>query len=179
MSRQILLCVETNSKARTDYQYINETIHRFYVNDPKISYKPIFLESKSMNTANIRNRLKELGYYCNPYLGWHNLFTCVFGINSVYSLDDYDTNYETKKLFEDIKKYCETHAYELVFFCRDVEEVYLGKRVNDKDKVNEVKRFKSKKMIEAVLPQNLSQNEYKINGSNILNILDKFWTRKN
>ena len=55
------------------------------------------------NTANIRNRLKELGYYCNPYLGWHNLFTCVFGINSVYSLDDYDTNYETKKLFEDIK----------------------------------------------------------------------------
>jgi hypothetical protein len=46
MSRQILLCVETNSKARTDYQYINETIHRFYVNDPKISYKPIFLESK-------------------------------------------------------------------------------------------------------------------------------------
>lgn len=36
------------------------------------------------NTANIRNRLKELGYYCNPYLGWHNLFTCVFGINSVY-----------------------------------------------------------------------------------------------
>ena len=81
MSRQILLCVETNSKARTDYQYINETIHRFYV--------------------------------------------------------------------------------------------------NDKDKVNEVKRFKSKKMIEAVLPQNLSQNEYKINGSNILNVLDKFWTRKN
>lgn len=25
------------------------------------------------NTANIRNRLKGLGYYCNPYLGWHNL----------------------------------------------------------------------------------------------------------
>ena len=44
------------------------------------------------NTDNIRNRLKELGYYCNPYLGWHNLFTCVFGVNSVYSLDDYETN---------------------------------------------------------------------------------------
>ena len=44
------------------------------------------------NTANIRNRLKELGYYCNPYLGWNNLFTCVFGVNSVYSLDDYSTN---------------------------------------------------------------------------------------
>lgn len=37
------------------------------------------------NTDNIRNRLKELGYYCNPYLGWHNLCTCMFGIISVYS----------------------------------------------------------------------------------------------
>ena len=44
------------------------------------------------NTANIRNGLKELGYYCNPYLGWHNLFTCVFGVNSVYSWCDDDIN---------------------------------------------------------------------------------------
>ena len=161
MSRQILLCVETNSKARTDYQYINETIHRFYVNDPKISYKPIFLESKSMYASPKKQR--EIGKYIKAY---PEDTTVIYFID----LDDYDTNYETKKLFEDIKKYCETHAYELVFFCRDVEEVYLGKRV---------KRFKSKKMIEAVLPQNLSQNEYKINGSNILNVLDKFWTRKN
>lgn len=40
------------------------------------------------NTANIRNRLKELGYYCNPYLGWHNLCTYIFGITSVYSWCD-------------------------------------------------------------------------------------------
>ena len=44
------------------------------------------------NTDNIRNRLKELGYYCNPYLGWHNLCTCVFGITSVYSCCDDDIN---------------------------------------------------------------------------------------
>lgn len=44
------------------------------------------------NTANIRNRLKELGYYCNPYLGWHNLCTCMFGIISVYSWRDDDIN---------------------------------------------------------------------------------------
>lgn len=44
------------------------------------------------NTANIRNRLKELGYYCNPYLGWNNLYTSIFGPTSVYSLDDDDIN---------------------------------------------------------------------------------------
>lgn len=44
------------------------------------------------NTANIRNGLKGLGCHCNPYSGWHDLFTCVFGINPVCSSDDYDTN---------------------------------------------------------------------------------------
>lgn len=94
MSRQILLCVETNSKARTDYQYINETIHRFYVNDPKISYKPIFLESKSMYAS--PKKQKEIGKYIKVY---PEDTTVIYFID----LDDYDTNYETKKLFEDIK----------------------------------------------------------------------------
>lgn len=94
MSRQILLCVETNSEARTDYQYINETIHRFYVNDPKISYKPIFLESKSMYAS--PKKQKEIGKYIKAY---PEDTTVIYFID----LDDYDTNYETKKLFEDIK----------------------------------------------------------------------------
>ncbi len=87
MSRQILLCVETNSKARTDYQYINETIHRFYVNDPKISYKPIFLESKinvCFTEETERNR-KYIKAYPEDT-------TVIYFID----LDDYDTNYETK-----------------------------------------------------------------------------------
>lgn len=48
------------------------------------------------NTANIRNRLEEFGYYCNPYVGWRNLYynlcTSIFGVNMVYSLDDDDTD---------------------------------------------------------------------------------------
>lgn len=48
------------------------------------------------NTANIRNRLEEFGYYCNPYVGWRNLYynlcTNIFGVNLVYSLDDDDTD---------------------------------------------------------------------------------------
>lgn len=35
MSKQILLCVETNSRARTDYKYIDATIKRFYEDDKK------------------------------------------------------------------------------------------------------------------------------------------------
>lgn len=44
------------------------------------------------NTANIRNRLRGLGYYCNPYIGWNNLYTSIFGFSSVCSMEDNDMN---------------------------------------------------------------------------------------
>ena len=50
------------------------------------------------NTTKIRNRLRELGYYCNPYLGWHNLYASVRGFASVYSMSDDDINVLSKKI---------------------------------------------------------------------------------
>ena len=50
------------------------------------------------NTTKIRDRLKELGYYCNPYLGWHNLYTTIHGYASVYSMSDDDINVLSKKI---------------------------------------------------------------------------------
>ena len=61
MNKQILLCVETNSRARIDYQYISETIKRFYEDNRKISYKPIFLGSKTK--FNDKGKLKEIEKY--------------------------------------------------------------------------------------------------------------------
>ena len=49
------------------------------------------------NNSELRNKLKELGYHCNPYLGWNNLYTSIFGIRSVYSTSD-DINVFSKKI---------------------------------------------------------------------------------
>jgi hypothetical protein len=49
------------------------------------------------NNSELRNKLKELGYYCNPYLGWNNLYTSIFGVRSVYSMSD-DINVSSKKI---------------------------------------------------------------------------------
>ena len=51
MSRQILLCVETNKTARTDYKYIDATIKRFYI-------RPLYILkmlSRIRSFAEIRN----------------------------------------------------------------------------------------------------------------------------
>lgn len=49
------------------------------------------------NNSELRNKLKELGYYCNPYLGWNNLYTSIFGVRSVYSMRD-DINVLSKEI---------------------------------------------------------------------------------
>ncbi|MFK2324784.1 hypothetical protein ACIXT2_18035 [Bacteroides fragilis] len=49
------------------------------------------------NNSELRNKLKELGYHCNPYLGWNNLYTSIFGVRSVYSMSD-DINVSSKKI---------------------------------------------------------------------------------
>lgn len=49
------------------------------------------------NTEELRNKLKGLGYYCNPYLGWNNLCTSTYGLTSVYSTSD-DINVLSKKI---------------------------------------------------------------------------------
>lgn len=49
------------------------------------------------NNSELRNKLKELGYHCNPYLGWNNPYTSIFGVRSVYSMSD-DINVSSKKI---------------------------------------------------------------------------------
>ena len=42
---QLIICVETTEKARTDYHYINEVLRQFYdVGENKISY--VYLSGK-------------------------------------------------------------------------------------------------------------------------------------
>lgn len=169
MSRQILLCVETNKTARTDYKYINEAIKKYYINDRKITYKPIFLESKTKYNA--KDKVKEINDAIKKYPGET---TVIYFID----VDDYDVSSETKALFDNIKKYCEANGYEFVFFKNNIEDVFLGNSVGDGDKVKKAEEFTRKKLINNVKEENLTAEEFKSHSSNILNVLDKYWKRK-
>ena len=39
--------------------------------------------------------------------------------------DLYESCYDHQKEFEDIKNFCAKNGYELIWFCHDVEEVFL------------------------------------------------------
>ena len=81
MSRQILLCVESNNKARTDYQYIESTIKRFYIDDRKIRYRAIYLGSKTKYNA--KDKVREIN---NNIKNFPGDTTIIYFID----VDDYD-----------------------------------------------------------------------------------------
>lgn len=169
MNRQILFCVESKKKARTDYQYIAETIRRFYKDDRKISYKPIFLDSKTRYKDN--GKLKEINRYRKGFPG-------VTKVIYFIDYDDSDISSQTLKLFNEIRNFCINNDYEFVFFVKDVEDVYLGKQIHDDEKVDWAAKFKRKQLVYEVEENNLTSSSIKQHCSNILIILDKYWTRK-
>ena len=62
--------------------------------------------------------------------------------------DQYEKNADHAKELDNISKYCEENHYDLIWFCHDVEEVFLGKKISDSQKVQEAAMFRRKSKIE-------------------------------
>ena len=75
---------------------------------------------------------------------------------------------------EKAKKYCKEHEYEFVWFCKDVEDVYLGKQVDRSEKTKEAVRFKKNNLIKKVDSKNLVAQTFKAKTSNIMKVLDRY-----
>ena len=168
MRRFVVLCVESNGRSKTDYMYINATIKRFYQDDKKIVYRPIFLESKT--NYNDRSKIKEINKLVKDFPGQTNV---IYFIDE----DDADISSETKKLNEEIRDYCKRNSYDYVFFVKDIEDVYWGYKINSNDKVKKAEEFNRKKLINNVKEENLRSQFERRHCSNILNVLDKYWTK--
>ncbi len=172
MGKQLIFCVESNKKAITDYIYIKHTISRFY---PSYNRADIRLSVVYMNGKGNYSKSK-VTRQINEYAK-HYLVTNPDGQNIViycFDCDDYDIKPEDKSFLEEAYDYCTRNGYRLVWFCKEVESVYLGRRVPDKDKVREANAFARKKGIESVNKDKLRVDAYRDTCSNICGILDEY-----
>lgn len=80
--------------------------------------------------------------------------------------------------WEKVRQYCAEQKYDFVWFCKDIERVYTGKKVNAVDKKKKSEEFKKKKQISGVKVDKLSAAEYQENTSNILRILEQYLDMK-
>ncbi len=170
MGLQIIICVESEKRARTDNIYIKETLEHFYVIDHTVNLNFVNMGGKSKyDSGDVK---KQINTFVRDYkLGESVVVLCV-------DTDQLETNYEQKTEFEQIERFAMSMDYELVWFCHDVEEVYIGKSVVKDIKKNTSIDFKKKGEIANIDKKKLACLEKRKGCSNIMQIFDKYLERK-
>lgn len=170
MAIQMILCVETKKSADTDSIYIRDTIKRWYKVDNKIKISQIYMNTKSR--YNSKDVVREIAQKKKAYV--------IGDTRVVYFIDtdQYENNPDHARELSEISCYCENNGFDLVWFCHDVEEVFLGHKISDSQKVQEASAFRRKKKIEEIKIEKLTCDSKRAGVSNILNVLDKYLDRK-
>ncbi len=167
--KYLLIIVETRKGAQTDDAYIRETIRRFYVETYDFTTRFIYMETKgAYNSQRVNREIKE-------YLRHSN----VIGIILCIDTDDYDTSIDDANLNAKIKNQCKKKGYELVWFCKNIEDVYyFNVGVERNKKVIKAKQFIQKRMIENLEEKYLRSEKFSRRHSNILTVLDKYYKNR-
>ncbi len=167
MGLQLIFVVETNKKCNSDWIYIKDTIEHFYDYErTEVKLRPVYMDGK----GKYKNKEKQVKQFIKEYSAMSK--TNHSKVLYCFDCDDYNNNPDDWNFLKEAKKYCKDRGYEFVWFCKDIEQVYIGKRVDDSQKKKEAATFKAKKMIQKVDKNRLSVNTYKVSASNIMKVLD-------
>lgn len=165
MSKQLLFCVEANKDSRSDWVYIEETIKHNFLITPDISIKPIFMNGKTnYNKPKVTREIKSK----TSQFRKNGSTTVIYCIDT----DKYDIDPDRARELDEIQEYCNKHNYELVWFCRDIEEVYWGKHAAHSEKLTLARQFKSTSRIEKIDDYLLKTDSLHRKRSNILSVLN-------
>jgi hypothetical protein len=167
---QLLFLVETTPQCQSDYLYLRAFIQsRYRLFDPTPKLTPIYLRGKS----HYQDKESEIQRRRNEYPGQSEVILCL----------DTDEGKESEKLNARIGEYCRQKGYYLVWFHRDVEEVFLDRRVLSKEaalKKKAAEQFGRKNAMDA-LDQRHFEKEIPLQEkgtSNLALVLDALLPRK-
>ena len=169
MSLQLIFAVETNKSCKSDWIYIKETIDYFYRYDQtKLKLSPVYMDGKDK----FKKKEKEINKLVKQYASQSksNRTRVIY----CFDCDDYDVKPECVTFLKSARAYCQTMGYDFVWFCKDVEHVYLGRQIPDSQKQKEAANFKRKKGIATIDVRNLAVQEFRIHGSNIVQVLARY-----
>ena len=164
----IQICVESKKKAKTDAIYVDKALKYFYNigSDVKILY--VYLNGKG--NYNRQSVLKEI--IRNKKQSSADKQVVVYVIDTD-NLQDSNVVKENAA----ITNFCHNKNFDLVWMCENVEEVFLNKRVADKQKVSAAKCFGLKKGLDKASTSSLSATQITNKNSNLLLIFDQYLER--
>lgn len=173
MGLQLIFVVETNDKCKSDWIYIKDTIERFfYYDQTMVKLSPVYMNGK----GNYKGKEKQITRLIDQYRVTQKENRSV--VIYCFDCDDYDKKPEDMRFLQEVQRYCEEKHYEMIWFCKDIESVYLGRKVEDSKKQKEAAQFKSKKMIGQVSAERLNAEQFQVNRSNFLRVVGAYLERK-
>lgn len=171
MGLQLIFVVETNKKSKSDWIYVKDTVDYFYKYErTEVKFSPIYMEGRGKYNSPKKQREIEQKISQYSVTSENNYSKVIY----CFDCDKQDSKEDDRKFLEKAKKYCKEHKYEFVWFCKDVEDVYLGKQVDRSEKTKEAVRFKKNNLIKKVDSKNLVAQTYKAKTSNIMKVLDRY-----
>lgn len=170
MVKQMIFCLETNKRASTDYIYIKEAVDYLYENKGHIKISPVYMGTKTKYCS--KDILKEINEKRRMLI--HGETKVIYFIDT----DAFEKSIEHADAFQNIQQFCEKNGYDLIWFCHDVEEVFLGRKISDDLKVKEAGTYRRKKEIEKISIEKLASETVRPYASNLLCVLDKYLDRK-
>lgn len=174
-NRQVIFVVETNDKKQTDDIYIKKLINSYYdLTDNNITYKFVHMAGKGKYknrsvTSKINNYVKE------NQKGLNIIIYCI-------DTDRIDKDSESVVFLEEVQKYCQQNKYEFVWFCYEIENVFLGKTISEENKVKEAISYQKRETIfddKIIKNMSIMDGKQKTNNkSNIVLVLNKYFKIK-
>lgn len=123
MGLQLIFVVESNISCKSDWIYIKDTIDYFYnYEKTKVKLQPVYLGGKGNYIRKERKILSHESAYAST--SKENKSKVIY----CFDCDEYDVNHDDSEFLSNIQDYCNKKGRDFVWFCKDIENVYLGKR---------------------------------------------------
>lgn len=101
MGLQLIFVVETNSKCKSDWIYIRDTIERFYRYDrTQVKFSPVYMDGKGKYEKKERDIARLLAQYAST--SKTNRSKVIY----CFDCDDYDSKPDDLNFLNQAKRYC-------------------------------------------------------------------------
>ena len=169
---QLIEVLETSNCDKSDDVYVNEVIKRFFekrdINNAEINIQQIFLNGKHK----YKTCLKRIENYIRMYkknTGGESVV--VYFIDT----DSTEQNYKPGSFFSNVRLFCEQNNFELVWFCRTAENVFIGRKARKGEgKTRLAFEYANSGCIYKMDKTKLEKSKIELGCSNILSVLKKY-----
>lgn len=166
--KQVIFCTETDN-SQIDDSYVKKLLEVYF--DFGTSLKRSFVHMKGKTKYNDKSVIAQIDKKKTDY-SKNNKEGKNFVIY-VVDADDYLIKYEDQNRLIEIQEYCKEKGYYLVWFCRTIEEVLIGFKVEDNKKLKYAMKF-AREANEATIKENdLKCNKICNKKSNFLEVLEE------